>query len=366
MPTPATPRAPAIRLSNTPTGDVLLDDGHDEILQDILGVHPSTGTAVVTTLAELFFSFSALPVEPPGQTAPDALPPGLDDPIVGVLPMRPEWRERPERPEHPDRPDRPEKPERPERPERPDPPANDDGQGGGGGPVDRGKGVSIDTAQALVLARFDADGSASLSLVEMLAVLDRDGQRTELAAYVETLFDALDDDGDSSLEGSEIKAALEDLDIDDDGLLGLGGRPQGDLSTEFDLIDLLRLRSHGIRGDERQRATAPTIESLATALIDAFDINANHAVERDELLKVLDPNGKRTKLAQLVDDGIDAIDANSDKSISVAELSAALALLDADDDGRLAAPERHAHLDAELGDIVALVGLLMPSVADLG
>ena len=117
------------------------------------------------------------------------------------------------------------------------------GHGGHGGHGGQGSDAATRTMAAVVeglVARFDGDAGGSLSLAELLAVLDPAGTRTQLASTVTSLYGTLDSNGDASISDAELTVAVTALDIDGSGSLDRADHVDGvhDAGT-VDLIGVL-------------------------------------------------------------------------------------------------------------------------------
>ena len=96
------------------------------------------------------------------------------------------------------------------------------GRGGDHGPGEPGiPPVPLTIAQVVdgVFTRFDADASTTISLTELLAVVDPKDTGNHRAEDVTTLFAAIDTNADNSLSVAELTAAVTALDTDGSGTL---------------------------------------------------------------------------------------------------------------------------------------------------
>lgn len=132
----------------------------------------------------------------PGGGPPFDEPPAVgrpEDPVVPVEPPEP-----PGPPEPPEPPEPPDPPEPPQPPEPPEPP-------------------TLDAFVDLLFAVFDGDANATISLDEMLAVLDPEAAHRGFDRHVGRLFASVDANGDDGLDRAELESAITHLDNAQDG-----------------------------------------------------------------------------------------------------------------------------------------------------
>lgn len=113
---------------------------------------------------------------------------------------------------------------------------------GHGGPGDLGTPPTPPTIAQVVdgaFARFDTNASTTISLTELLAVLDPSGTHTERDAALTTLFAQVDTNADSSLSVAEVTAALTALDTNLDGVLDRADHSGQPHDAAVDLIGVL-------------------------------------------------------------------------------------------------------------------------------
>lgn len=126
---------------------------------------------------------------PPADHGPGGGPPFDEPPAVG----------RPEDPVVPvEPPEPPEPPQPPEPPEPPEPP-------------------TLDAFVDLLFSVFDGDANATISLDEMLAVLDPEAAHRGFDRHVGRLFASVDANGDDGLDRAELESAITHLDNAQDG-----------------------------------------------------------------------------------------------------------------------------------------------------
>lgn len=231
------------------------------------------------------------------------------------------------------------------------PPARPPGDGDGAAPTPP-------TVQQMVdhqFARLDGNDDGALTAAEMLAVLDPQGTRTEVATRVAALVAAADADRGGSVSPAELTTLLSRLDTDHDGSIERSDRDAaGADAAAFDLASVLLFHRAG--GGPREPAPK-SIADAATAILGRFDGDANASISLAELLQRLDPRGDRDALEARIVGWLPAADSNGDQSISQAELTAALTRVDADHDGLLERAELHPQDGSDA--TVALIGVLL-------
>lgn len=112
------------------------------------------------------------------------------------------------------------------------------GRPGGEGPSP----VTVTHAVDAVFVRFDADTNSTLSLTEILAVLDPKGSHADLGDKVADLLPAIDSNGDGGLSVAELTAAIQAMDTDGDGTLERSDRPVD--ATPTDAVQLVGILMH--------------------------------------------------------------------------------------------------------------------------
>jgi Ca2+-binding EF-hand superfamily protein len=120
------------------------------------------------------------------------------------------------------------------------------GHGQGHGPDDGGTPPTPPTIAQVVdgaFARFDTDKSTTISLTELLSVLDPKGTHTEHDAELTALFKTLDTNSDNGVSMAELTAAVTALDTDGSGTLTPADHPDGPPADGT--IDLIGVLLHG-------------------------------------------------------------------------------------------------------------------------
>ena len=207
-----------------------------------------------------------------------------------------------------------------------------------------------------VFTRFDANADATISLTELLSVLDPTGTRTDVATKAAALLAEVDSSGDTSLSTAEVTAAVARLDTNLDGRIDRSDHVDGSSDADNDVLQML-LHGRGPHGD-RPVPTALAIEAVIDGLLTTFDGNNDASITLTELLSGLNADdehhlGLTTLIEQIVKD----LDSNADGSLDSLELTAAVDALDVDQNGLVDF--------AEVGPVasdsaaVDLVGLLM-------
>jgi Ca2+-binding EF-hand superfamily protein len=230
---------------------------------------------------------------------------------------------------------------------------------GRGGPGGHGHeplaALTITEVADQIFLRFDSDASGTISVSELLAVLDPDGDQAELPADLGQRLATVDTNSDSGVSKDELTTALTALDVDGSGTLDPGERPASD--SDF-VSAVLRARQHVGGPVEREPLT---VTDAVDTIFTVFDTDGSDIISMDELLASLPSRGRKggadtdTVAEQLVA----LIDSDGDGALSLAEVTATVTLLDTDLDGTL--DSLHG-----AGD-VALIGVLLhahPVVAD--
>jgi Ca2+-binding EF-hand superfamily protein len=193
-----------------------------------------------------------------------------------------------------------------------------------------------------VFTRFDADANAAITAVEMLKVLDPNGTHTGLDTLINNIVAKLDTNADGSLSKAEVTVALTAMDTDGNGLLDRSDHAmvQADEGVPG-LLDLImghggpdRGQGHG-PGLHGTPPAAPTIAQVVDGVFTHFDKDASTTISLAELLAVLDPKGTHTERDADLSALFKQIDTNTDSSLSVAEVTAAVTALDTDHSGTL-------------------------------
>lgn len=102
--------------------------------------------------------------------------------------------------------------------------------------------VTVTQAVDAVFVRFDADANSSISLAEILAVLDPNSSHDGLSDKVTGLLPSVDSNGDGSLSVAELTAAIKAMDTDGDGTLEASDRPVE--VTPSDAVQLVGILMH--------------------------------------------------------------------------------------------------------------------------
>lgn len=211
-----------------------------------------------------------------------------------------------------------------------------------------------------VFTKFDANADASISLTELLSVLDPIGTHTDVANQAAALLAEVDSNGDTAMSKTEVTAVVTKLDVNLDGRIDRSDHVDG--SNDSDMLQLL-LHGRGPHGD-RPVPAALSIEAVIDGLLTKFDANNDASITLTELLSGLNADDEHhVGLTTLIEQMVKDLDSNGDSSLGTVELTAAVDALDVNQNGLVDA--------AEMGPVapdsaaVDLVGLLMHHGHDL-
>lgn len=215
---------------------------------------------------------------------------------------------------------------------------------------------------------FDTNHDKAIAFSEISAVLDPRGKSGELPNLLQRLLEPVDTNGDHSLSQAEITTAYGKLDSNGDGVLSPADLP-GALRGQPGTVPMLALVLNGLpvpgNPDEPKPKDPPTVAEVVDELFARFDANKDKSLSLAELTAVLDPQAKHAKLDAALARVVALVDTNGDKQMSQAELTAAVGTLDTNHDGVL---DHHDHLpgpeDDGEGGSIDLVGQLMPKLHD--
>lgn len=230
---------------------------------------------------------------------------------------------------------------------------------GRGGPGGHGHeplaALTITEVADQIFLRFDSDASGTISVSELLAVLDPDGDQADLPADLGQRLATVDTNSDSGVSKDELTTALTALDVDGSGTLDPGERPASD--SDFVSV-VLRARQHVGGPVEREPLT---VTDAVDSIFTVFDTDGSDIISMDELLASLPSRGRKggADTDTLAEQLVALIDSDGDGALSLAEVTATVTLLDTDLDGTL--DSLHG-----AGD-VALIGVLLhahPVVTD--
>lgn len=222
-------------------------------------------------------------------------------------------------------------------------------------------------ARQELLDGFDGNHDGAITRAEIVAVADPSGQHADaLNPVVQTLVDLMDTNRDARVVGSELDTALLRLDVNRDGQLSpadlAGLHADAGLAPVLAALMQSRMPSplpHPPLPPARQ---APTVTQVVDALLTRFDGNQDASITLAELLKVLDPKGQHSKLEAAMNDLVTAVDTDHNGSMSRAEMQAAVASLDRNQDGQL---DHDDHVPGPPSDeAVDLIGVLLPHLRD--
>lgn len=213
-----------------------------------------------------------------------------------------------------------------------------------------------------VFTRFDANADGSISLTELLSVLDPTGTHTDVATKAAALLAEVDSNGDTTLNKTEVTAVVTKLDTNLDGRIDRSDHVDGSSDDDNDVLQLL-MHGRGPHGD-RPAPTPLSTEALVDRLLTRFDANDDASITLTELLSGLDADDEHhVGLTTLVEQMVKDLDSNGDGSLGTVELTAAVDALDVNQNGLVDF--------AEMGPVapdsaaVDLVGLLMHHGHDL-
>lgn len=210
-----------------------------------------------------------------------------------------------------------------------------------------------------LFARFDADGSGSITLSEWLGVVDPDADGGDRVDKAGAALMTLDTDADGAISGAEATTAVSALDSDQDGALsrterGAARSTDGGVTGVDVLLGGAGRGAHG--GDPGHTAAPVPIADAVTEVFKVFDSDGSGTLALSELVAVLGsrghpdhPGGTEARLTAAVA----RLDSDADGALSAAELTTALTAADSDRDGSVGPGE------AGPGSDVALVGVLL-------
>ena len=217
---------------------------------------------------------------------------------------------------------------------------------------------TVDEATAQFFAWFDGDEDGTVAVTEIVAAIDPGGHHAAgLNGVVRRLVDLMDPDDDGELVAADVTAALESLDINEDGSLTPADLGRDLAHQGLSPVLAVMLQGGPVPGPP-PRDSGVAVEDVVASLIDRFDGDANGALTLAELLAVLDPHGHRQKLDAALTSLVPGVDADGDGAMSEPELNAAVASLDANGNGRL---DRGDHVPGPASpDEIDLIGVLLP------
>ena len=229
-----------------------------------------------------------------------------------------------------------------------------------------------------LFARFDADGSGTITLSEWLGVVDPGGDGGDRIDTSGTALLTLDTNTDGALSSAEVTAAVTALDADSDGQLTRAEHTaahtaDGAVSGVEALLGGAWRGGHGNhggpggRGGEGGDRPAPepvVISDAVTSIFTTYDTDDSGTIAVSELLAALEgaggpghdhaPRGGSTNdLDARLTAAVAQIDSNADGALSAAELTAALTAADTNQDGSIGPGE------VGPGSDVGLVGVLL-------
>lgn len=182
-----------------------------------------------------------------------------------------------------------------------------------------------------IFLRFDSDASGTISVSELLAVLDPDGDQADLPADLGQRLATVDTNSDSGVSKDELTTALTALDVDGSGTLDPGERPASD--SDF-VSAVLHARKQVGGPVEREPLT---VTDAVDTLFTVFDTDGSDIISMDELLASLPSRGRKggADADTLAEQLVALIDSDGDGALSLAEVTATVTLLDTDLDGTL-------------------------------
>lgn len=230
---------------------------------------------------------------------------------------------------------------------------------------------TIDQASDRLFDWFDTDADRIITVDEVVGVIDpADLHGDALNAVVARVIGLVDENDDDAMSDAEVAAALTELDTNGDGTLSprdLGSQ----LANDGRMPMLAVLLAGGplpgvpephppIVADPPEAPRAPSIDEVVGALFNRFDADDDGGITLAELLAVLDPRGVRPRIGDAMASLLQSVDGDRNGAMSEAEMAAAVATLDATDDGTL---NRDDHLPGPpQNDEIDLIGLLLPQL----
>jgi Ca2+-binding EF-hand superfamily protein len=230
---------------------------------------------------------------------------------------------------------------------------------------------TIDEAADSLFTWFDTDDDGEITVGEVTGVIDPgDHHGDALNAVVTRLIALVDGDGDGAMSTAEVTDTLTEFDTNVDGSLtpaDLGAAMARDGRMPMVAVLLQGSPLPGVpephppvMPDPPGTPRAPTIDDVVGALFNRFDADDDGGITLAELLAVLDPHGVRPRIDDAMASLMAAVDGDQDGAMSEAEMAAAVATLDANDDGSL---NRDDHLPGPpQHDEIDLIGLLLPQL----
>lgn len=217
-----------------------------------------------------------------------------------------------------------------------------------------------------LFALFDTNHDKAIAFTEIATTLDPKGQIGELPNLLQRLLEPIDTNADHSLSLAELNTAFGKLDSNGDGVLSPADLP-GALRSQPGTVPMLALVLNGLpvpgNPDEPKPKSPPTVADVVDELFARFDANKDKSLTLAELTAVLDPQARHARLDAALAKVVSLVDTNGDKLMSQAELTAAVGTLDTNHDGVL---DHHDHLpgpeDDGEGGSIDLVGQLMPKL----
>ena len=215
-----------------------------------------------------------------------------------------------------------------------------------------------------LFARFDADGSGSITLSEWLGVVDKDGDGLDRIDTLGAALMTLDANADGALGTAEVTTALSALDTNGDNQLSRDEQAAA-RSTDGTVTGAEALLGGGWRGGhaggpghggDRPAPEPVVISDAVTAIFDAYDSDDGGTIAVSELLAALGSHGHAGRggdAESRVTAAVARIDTDADGALSAAELTAALTAADTNQDGSVGPGE------LVPGSDVGLVGVLL-------
>lgn len=182
-----------------------------------------------------------------------------------------------------------------------------------------------------VFSKFDADLDGSITQAEVLNVVDPTGRFTELVTRVTNLVSTIDGDADGALSKAELTTAVTALDTNQSGTLDAGEAP-GHHAAADDISWLLR--GHGPGPLAAEAASRPIAEVVAD-VFQRLDANDDAGISLSEMLGLLDAGNWPIDFTALATGLFTQIDSNADNVLSNDEVTAAVNLVDTNQDGTI-------------------------------
>lgn len=198
----------------------------------------------------------------------------------------------------------------------------------------------IEAMVGALTARYDKNADAKVSLSELSSVLNPNARFARVDKALGNLVESLDSSKDGAVDSAEWATALGRLDVNADGAVSRQDLRQG--------ADALAVVAGAVPAAPR------SIESIVGAFTTRFDKNADARVSLAELAAVLNPDARFPRVEKLLGNVIQWFDTVKDGFIDSAELTKAVARLDANGDGAISRQDLHQGTHT----LIALVGTL--------